>query len=112
MSMTQLLFSFEGRLNRKPWWLTNIAVGVDVTVLLLLALAMVGEHKFTEAFLTMALLIILYIPLLWVSLALGAKRLHDRELGCLRGTVGPNRYGPDPLGPVALGPAGVPGPAR
>src|SRR4051812_49846219 len=146
MSMTQLLFSFEGRLNRKPWWLTNIAVGVGVMVLLLLALAMVGEHKFTEAFLTMAVLIILYIPLLWVSLALGAKRLHDRdksawwlaligdqmdsmgfvlhlvafaitvwafvELGCLRGTVGPNRYGPDPLGPVALGPAGVPGPAR
>src|SRR3954454_14044253 len=146
MSMTQLLFSFEGRLNRKPWWLTNIAVGVGVTVLLLLALAMVGEHKFTEAFLTMAVLIILYIPLLWVNLALGAKSLHDRdksawwlaligdqmdsmgfvlqlvafaitvwafvELGCLRGTVGPNRYGPDPLGPVALGPAGVPGPAR
>src|SRR4030081_1688344 len=77
--MTQLLFSFEGRLNRKPWWLTNIAVGVGVTVLLLLALAMVGEHKFTEAILTMALLIILYIPLLWVSLALGAKRLHDRD---------------------------------
>jgi hypothetical protein len=79
MSMTQLLFSFEGRLNRKPWWLTNIAVAVGVMVLLLLALAMVGEHKFTEAFLTMALLIILYIPLLWVSLALGAKRLHDRD---------------------------------
>ena len=38
MSMTQLLFSFEGRLNRKPWWLTNIAVGVGVTVLLLLRL--------------------------------------------------------------------------
>jgi uncharacterized membrane protein YhaH (DUF805 family) len=34
------------------------------------------------------------------------------ELGCLRGTVGPNQYGPDPLGPVALGPAGVPGPAH
>ena len=30
MSMTQLLFSFEGRLNRKPYWLTNIAVGVVV----------------------------------------------------------------------------------
>ena len=77
--MTQLLFSFEGRLNRKPWWLTNIAVGVGVAVLLLLALAMVGEHKLTEAFLTMALLVILNIPLLWVSLALGAKRLHDRD---------------------------------
>ena len=34
------------------------------------------------------------------------------ELGCLRGTVGPNQYGPDPLEPAALGPAGVPGPAH
>jgi uncharacterized membrane protein YhaH (DUF805 family) len=34
------------------------------------------------------------------------------ELGCLRGTVGPNRYGPDPLEPAALGPAGVPGHAH
>jgi uncharacterized membrane protein YhaH (DUF805 family) len=24
------------------------------------------------------------------------------ELGCLRGTIGPNRYGPDPLPPPAL----------
>ena len=31
MSMTQLRFSFEGRLNRKPWWLTNIAVGIGVS---------------------------------------------------------------------------------
>ena len=104
----------------------------------------------------MAILIILYIPLFWVSLALGAKRLHDRnksawwlvlfyvapgvasgigdqmeylgfvlhlvafaitvwafvELGCLRGTVGPNQYGPDPLEPAALGPAAIPGAAR
>ena len=34
------------------------------------------------------------------------------ELGCLRGTVGPNQYGPDPLEPAALGPAAVPGAAR
>jgi uncharacterized membrane protein YhaH (DUF805 family) len=27
------------------------------------------------------------------------------ELGCLRGTVGPNRYGPDPLGSnIAMAP--------
>jgi uncharacterized membrane protein YhaH (DUF805 family) len=25
MSMTQLLFSFQGRLNRKPYWMTAIA---------------------------------------------------------------------------------------
>ena len=154
--MTQLLFSFQGRLNRKPYWLTNIAVGIGAIVLVALALVMLGEHKFAEAFATMALVAILYIPLLWVSLALGAKRLHDRnksawwlvlfyvapgvasgigdqmeylgfvlhlvafaitvwafvELGCLRGTVGPNQYGPDPLEPAALGPAAVPGTAR
>jgi len=154
MSMTQLLFSFQGRLNRKPYWLTNIAVGV--IILVAIAIVMVGERRFAEAFLTMAILIILYLPLFWVSLALGAKRLHDRdksawwlvlfyvgpgiagsignemenmgfvlhlvgfaitvwafvELGCLRGTVGPNQYGPDPLEPAALGPAAVPGTAR
>jgi uncharacterized membrane protein YhaH (DUF805 family) len=156
MSMTQLLFSFQGRLNRKPYWLTNIAVAVGVIILVAIAIVMVGERRFAEAFLTMAILIILYIPLFWVSLALGAKRLHDRnksawwlvlfyvapgvasgigdqmeylgfvlhlvafaitvwafvELGCLRGTVGPNQYGPDPLEPAALGPAAIPGAAR
>ena len=88
-----------------------------------------------------ALIALLYIPLIWVGLAVGAKRLHDRdksawwlllfyavpsvlssaadriegggiilhlvsfaitiwaiiELGFLRGTIGPNRFGPDPL---------------
>jgi uncharacterized membrane protein YhaH (DUF805 family) len=55
---------------------------------------------------------------IWIALALHAKRWHDRgksgwwtlivlvpfigaiwlfvELGCLRGTVGPNQYGADP----------------
>jgi uncharacterized membrane protein YhaH (DUF805 family) len=86
---------------------------------------------------------VLYVPLVWVGLAVATKRLHDRdksawwlllfyalpavlgnvgdaaggiggmlslvgvaisiwamvELGFLRGTPGPNRYGPDPLGP-------------
>ncbi|HEY6992328.1 MAG TPA: DUF805 domain-containing protein [Xanthobacteraceae bacterium] len=141
MSLSQLLFSFQGRLNRKPYWMTAIAVTVLVVVLILLVLAMVGERKFGGAIAVVALLIILYIPLIWVGLAVGAKRLHDRdksawwlllfyaapsvlsgaanemdtmgivphlasfaitvwaivELGFLRGTAGPNRYGPDPL---------------
>ena len=50
MSMTQLLFSFQGRLNRKPYWLTNIAVAVGVIVLVAIAIVMVGERKFAEAF--------------------------------------------------------------
>ena len=142
MSMTQLLFSFQGRLNRKPYWMTVIATMVAIIVLLLFALILIREHRFEFAGLTLVLLVILYIPLIWIGLAIGAKRLHDRdksawwllvfyaapgilssagnrmedvgfiilhiisfaisvwsfvELGCLRGTAGPNRYGPDPL---------------
>ena len=142
MSMTQLLFSFKGRLNRKPYWMTAIATMLIIIVLLLFALILIREHRFEFAGLTLAILVILYIPLIWIGLAIGAKRLHDRdksawwllvfyaapgilstagnrledvgfiilhvisfaisvwafvELGCLRGTPGPNRYGPDPL---------------
>jgi uncharacterized membrane protein YhaH (DUF805 family) len=142
MSMTQLLFSFRGRLNRKPYWMTVIATMVIIVLLLLLVLVMIREQRFEVAGLTVIILIILYIPLIWIGLAIGAKRLHDRdksawwllvfyalpgilstagneieglgfiilhiisfgitvwafvELGCLRGTRGPNRYGPDPL---------------
>jgi uncharacterized membrane protein YhaH (DUF805 family) len=148
MPMSQLLFSFQGRLNRQPYWLTSIAIVVLIIVLIAFALTMFGVHDFWAAGTTLALLVILYIPLLWVGLALGAKRLHDRdksawwlilfylvpsllsgapnridgggfilhlagfaitvwafvELGCLRGTVGPNRYGPDPLAAPATAP--------
>ena len=60
----------------------------------------------------------MYIPMLWISVAVQCKRWHDRdksgwwflinfipiigplwafiELGCLRGTMGPNLYGADP----------------
>jgi uncharacterized membrane protein YhaH (DUF805 family) len=142
MSMTQLLFSFRGRLNRKSYWMTIIATMAIIVLLLLLALSMLREHRFEFAAFTVVILLILYIPLVWIGLAISAKRLHDRdksawwllvfyllpgilstagnemgdvgfillhiisfaisvwafvELGCLRGTPGPNRYGPDPL---------------
>ena len=138
--MTQLLFSFQGRLNRKPYWMTVIATTVVFILVLLLALAALREYGLLPV--TIAIILVLYIPLIWIGLALSAKRLHDRdksawwllvfyalptilstaadrtedvqfiilhlisfgitvwafvELGCLRGTVGSNRYGPDPL---------------
>jgi uncharacterized membrane protein YhaH (DUF805 family) len=146
MSMSQLLFSFRGRLNRKPYWMTAIGVSVFVIALLLIAWALTGEYKLAGFIAVLALLAILYIPFVWVGLAISAKRLHDRdksawwlllfyavpsilssaadrmegggfilylvsfaitiwafvELACLRGTIGPNRYGPDPLPPPAL----------
>jgi uncharacterized membrane protein YhaH (DUF805 family) len=79
MSMTQLLFSFQGRLNRKPYWMTMIATMVIIIILLLFALILIREQRFEFAGLTLALLVILYIPLIWINLAIGAKRLHDRD---------------------------------
>ena len=79
MSLSQLLFSFQGRLNRKPYWLTAIAITVLVVVLMLIALGFAVEHEFGTAIAVVALIVILYIPLLWIGLAIGAKRLHDRD---------------------------------
>jgi uncharacterized membrane protein YhaH (DUF805 family) len=79
MSMTQLLFSFHGRLNRKPYWTMVIATTVVFIILLLLALATIREYGLEFLLLTIAVLVILYIPLIWIGLALGAKRRHDRD---------------------------------
>jgi uncharacterized membrane protein YhaH (DUF805 family) len=134
---------FSGPSEPETLLMTVIATMVIIIVLLLFALILIREHRFEFAGLTLALLVILYIPLIWIGLAIGAKRLHDRdksawwllvfyaapgilstagnrledvgfiilhvisfaisvwafvELGCLRGTPGPNRHGPDPLG--------------
>jgi len=102
MSLSQLLFSFQGRLNRKPYWMTAIAITVLMIVLIVIAIAFFAEREIGAGIAIVVLIALLYIPLIWVGLAVGAKRLHDRELGFLRGTIGPNRYGPDPLPPLAL----------
>ncbi len=66
----------------------------------------------------MFVIVALYLTLVWISFAITVKRWHDRdksgwwiligmipiigpiwqfvETGCLRGTIGSNRYGPDP----------------
>ncbi len=66
------------------------------------------------------LVVLIALALVYPGINLGIKRFHDRdksgwwvliilvpiigpiwyfiEAGCLRGTVGPNRFGPDPLG--------------
>ena len=136
MPLTQLLFSFRGRINRLPFWLASIAVALVLIVLVILSFGLGGP---TEG--TALVIFVLYLPVAYVGLALGTKRLHDRdksgwwlllfyvlpgilqwladmaggagiilqvialvlniwaliELGFLRGTPWPNRFGPDPL---------------
>lgn len=140
-----LLFGFNGRINRAKYWM-----GILVCVVASIAASILGALLGS----TIGTLVtgIVSIATLIISIAIGIKRLHDRnksgwwlllfllapsvllgfgmaagvlgiasggsgttgtlmslagiaiaiwafvELGCLRGTVGPNQYGPDPLG--------------
>jgi uncharacterized membrane protein YhaH (DUF805 family) len=84
MPMSQLLFSFTGRLNRKPYWLTTLAMVAVFLVIIVLVLALAGglgalSGGASGLGAAAILLVIIYIPLLWIGLALGAKRLHDRN---------------------------------
>src|SRR4029450_1155766 len=84
MSMTELLFSFKGRLNRKPYWLGTIAIIVIVIVLVLGAIildedAVIGIVDAPSISGLLIVLLILYIPLALIGLALAAKRLHDPD---------------------------------
>jgi uncharacterized membrane protein YhaH (DUF805 family) len=122
-----LLFSFDGRINRAKFWLVALAANVVVLVLFGILMAATGMSIGPDGTPTMGsagivggvIAAVLYIALLWIGLALGVKRYHDRnksgwwvliifvpvigglwyliEAGFLRGTVGPNQYGPDPL---------------
>ena len=116
MSLTQLLFSFQGRINRKPWWLTGLATFVIMMILIFAIFAVIvvadakgelgsgGPMDFVMAVLylilgaanlvsydpmafvaapgllfTAVIVLLILIFTLWIGLALGAKRLHDRN---------------------------------
>jgi uncharacterized membrane protein YhaH (DUF805 family) len=147
MNFGQLLFGFTGRINRGKYWLAAL-----IYFILGLVMATIGYFA-EEAPAFQILNAVVSIGVLISSIAVGIKRLHDRdksgwwlllfylvpsllfgigavvffygvdaeaaggmigggimyvlgiavliwafvELGCLRGTLGPNRFGPDPL---------------
>jgi uncharacterized membrane protein YhaH (DUF805 family) len=65
-----LLFSFSGRINRAKWWLT-VLVSIIIGVVIAIIGAIVGETAGN------LLSLVAVIPQFWISLAAGAKRLHD-----------------------------------
>jgi uncharacterized membrane protein YhaH (DUF805 family) len=125
-SVKDILFSFSGRIPRRIYWLWSIVSTIVVVIALVAVMMVFGtpvdpENPSAEPGLSpigTILMLILYVPLVWIGLALGVKRWHDRdksgwwiligmiplvgaiwtfvECGCLRGTVGPNNYGEDP----------------
>ena len=110
MSGAWFLFSFKGRINRKPFWMFNLCI---FAAGLLFGLFMEPTEEINKY----QLMFMLWI--LWPSLAVQTKRWHDIdksalwllinfipvagpiwaliENGFIPGTRGANRFGPDPL---------------
>jgi uncharacterized membrane protein YhaH (DUF805 family) len=115
MDWKYLFGSFDGRIGRQTFWIGVVTLMIASAVLHLVLAALFGWHHAMGGPINGAVSLILLYP----SLAVDVKRLHDRdksgwwillllvpvlgfiwfivECGCLRGTAGPNRFGPDPL---------------
>lgn len=117
---------FQGRSQRKEFWMFALFVFIVVFVLQILAgvfaAGSMSVDPNTGAVVGGAgmgligiILILFYLAILVPSIAVGVRRMHDQDksgwfilvpiynliLYCTPGTPGPNRYGPDPLGGTA-----------
>lgn len=129
MDILSFLFSFRGRVNRRAYWgfyLFYSAIGLGFFYVLqqdLLKAELtpgMNPDEFARAMggMRFGWLNLVNLVLLWPSIAVGVKRLHDRNYSgwfllvlfvplvqlwpivvmlFLRGTEGDNRFGPDPL---------------
>ena len=113
-SFFHLLFSFEGRCTRFDYWVKG---WIPAQILFVLAF-WVPQESWAEDMDTLFFIPTIIISL-WISLAAGAKRFHDRgmpggyllfslvplaniivfiQLGFFDGVSGANIYGQDPKG--------------
>jgi uncharacterized membrane protein YhaH (DUF805 family) len=77
MKLQKILFSFEGRIGRRTYWLATLALIVAVQVLTFAPFLLESEQA---AVLMLALTSqFVWLLSLWPILAVGAKRLHDRN---------------------------------
>lgn len=88
MDMKELLFSFQGRISRKPFWLTILALfvlGVVINLVAFGAIAATGaadpEGGGGGALAAILGIVLLAVGLvsLWIGLAVQAKRWHDQD---------------------------------
>jgi uncharacterized membrane protein YhaH (DUF805 family) len=118
MNYSQLLFSFQGRISRQAYWFAWAIYFAANT-----AASIVGT-RVLDGNAGGGLILIVWLVIAYSSLAVAAKRWHDRgksgwwsliglvpivgiiwtvvENGFLPGTLGPNRFGPDPVKPVPI----------
>ena len=112
MTLSQLLFTFEGRIGRKAYWLAVVILFAAGLAASIVDTILLGS---SSNLVSMIVSLVSFVA----SIAVAVKRWHDRdksgwwvlivlvpligwiwtivENGFLAGTPGPNRYGPDPL---------------
>lgn len=86
MDWTTLFFSFRGRLNRGKYWLAvltyMIAWGAFYLGIMIWLGGLTTDNLFRDtgtAILIILIGAILFVAAVWSGLAVGVKRLHDRE---------------------------------
>jgi uncharacterized membrane protein YhaH (DUF805 family) len=120
MDLKKMYLSFEGRINRKIYWLNYT---IPFWVIYFVAITIDGETNF--GFFSLIVVLIMF----WPALAMGVKRCHDRnrtgwflllgmvpilnfwviiELLFLKGTEGNNKYGEDLLQQLSPAPESQP----
>jgi uncharacterized membrane protein YhaH (DUF805 family) len=113
LTRSEILFSLKGRIGRKTFWLNYLGMMLVFIIMYVGLLSAINGQTDSAAFAIATLL--LYVPLIWIGLALSVKRWHDRnksgwwvlinfipfiggiwvliENGCLAGDVESNNYG-------------------
>jgi uncharacterized membrane protein YhaH (DUF805 family) len=116
-----LLFSFEGRITRRPWWYVSIPVFVAYygylnEIFIAFAASRLPADSRGTAILVLSAIATVFVT--WIDVAVTSKRFHDRdksgwwylvrcipyfghlwtliECGFMPGTYGVNTFGPDP----------------
>jgi uncharacterized membrane protein YhaH (DUF805 family) len=74
MNILQALFSFDGRMRRRDWWLWTIALVVVHFALTQISLRLLAAASMPLGYVRP----VIWLLLSWSILAIGTKRLHDR----------------------------------
>lgn len=80
MELQKILFSFKGRIGRGTYWVSILALIVGVQFLTTAILVFQGfEGEDMDALKAVLASQLIWLVSLWPILAIGSKRLHDRD---------------------------------
>jgi uncharacterized membrane protein YhaH (DUF805 family) len=114
-----LLFGFDGRINRAKYWAGTVVVWAIYTIWMILMFVAIAMSSTALVAIVSLLGFAVIVITVWAGLAVSIKRWHDRgksgwwilivfvpiigsiwaliETGFLEGDPGDNQYGPNPL---------------